>query len=146
MFLAWALLIAAPDDVEMKIWSALTASAPAIDQCTDAYTGEFPNEAGKVQIDCTIAVQGVVAKVVATTTLQGARNLRPCLERVAKTWRLPPPKNPEKMTLMINVKKGVKFALRKPGTAAPKEEAPPPQNAEEGFLQFLPSNWVEDAK
>jgi hypothetical protein len=134
-----------PEQIEKLVHQALLANAPAIDRCLAAYSDEFPKEVGKVVLDTVVAKDGSIAAATASTTLTGSRNLRPCLERAAKGWRLPPPANEEKLSLTLIVKKGAKFTLKKPGEPeAPNNERPQP--GDEGFLQFLPSSWGEGAK
>jgi len=131
-----------PKEVEMKVHETLAASAPAIDACTAAYTNEYPAAAGKAVIDATVVKDGSVGQAAVNTALEGARNLRLCLERVAKGWRLPPIHGEsEKLTLTINVKKGARFSLLKPG----EKPAPgqPQAEQQDGFVSFLPQSWAE---
>lgn len=136
-----------PEQAQLMVYNALMGSAPAIDQCTSAYLTEYPSGVGKVVLDCVVAKDGSVAHAEAKTSLEGARNLRPCLERVAKGWKLPPigSKEVDKLTIAVEVKKGVKFTLLKPGEKPP-EPKPGASQPEPGIVQFLPKAWTEGPK
>src|SRR5688572_11132118 len=115
-----------PEEVQQKVYQALMASAGAIDACNERYLVENPTESGKVELTATIIKDGTVPAAQANSALPGGRDLRPCLEKVAKSWKLPPIHvETEKLSLTVNVKKGVKFKLRKPGEKeAPGAEQP----------------------
>lgn len=137
-------------EAELILWRTLMGTASAIDACTQAYASEFPDASGTVELRSEVMKDGTVGRATARTSLEGARNLRPCLERVAKGWRFPPiAKDGEPLSLQIPVKRGNKFFIAKPGE---KDEASaaPSERPEEGFLQlipeFLPSTWVESPK
>jgi hypothetical protein len=137
---------ASKSEIETAVWKTIMASAPMIDGCTESYVAEFPEAKGQAQLSTTVVKDGSVSKVNVSTALQGARNLGPCLEKAAKTWRFP--KLNEKtesvqLSLAVQVRKGVKFQMRKPGEKEP-EQKPQPGYEDEGFIQFLPSGWVEN--
>ena len=69
---------------------------------------EYPTADGQVMLQTAVAKDGSVAQVTAVTSLEGARNLRPCLEKIAKGWRFPPHngEKPAPLTLPVRVKKG----------------------------------------
>jgi hypothetical protein len=137
---------ATPAEIEAKTYQVLLGAAPAIDQCTAAYSAEYPAEVGKVQLALTVQKDGSVAQVTAATTLQGARNLRPCLESVAKKWKLPAINTEsEKLALTITVKKGVKFTLKKPGEKAAEGQTQSGAQEESGFLQFTPEGFTPNS-
>jgi hypothetical protein len=130
-----------PAEIQEKVYKTLTAAGPAIDSCTEAYSNEFPTEVGKVELAVTVVKDGTVGPVVVNTALNGARNLRLCLEYAAKKWKFPPINTEaEKLSLTIAVRKGLKFALPKPGEK--KADAPVGQKQEDtGFVSFTPSGW-----
>jgi hypothetical protein len=130
-----------PQEIQSKVFAILSGAGPQIDACTEAYTNEFPANAGKVDVAVYIVKDGTVSKAEVSTTLDGARNLRPCLEAVAKRWKMPPINvEQERLNLTIQVKKGVKFALAKPGEKAAQQggETKP---EEQGFVSFLPQSF-----
>jgi hypothetical protein len=132
--------VMSPEEVQAEVHKTLAASAGAIDACTTAYLTEYPASDGKVAISAIVGKSGAVGSATANTTLDGARNLRPCLESVAKKWKFPPvQRDAEPLSLTIVVKKGVKFTLKKPGEKdqAPASGAP----ADEGFVTFTPAAW-----
>lgn len=133
-------------EVELAVAKTIAASGPAIDACTQSYTAEFPTEDGRAQIQTTVAKNGMVTKANVTTPLPSARNLIPCLMAVAKSWKFPPlAPNTESASLQIAVavKKGQKFALKMPGEKTPDGTQQPQTDQEGGFLQFVPTGWVE---
>lgn len=131
------------EQVQEKVYAVLRGSASQIDACTEAYTTEFPGSTGKAQLTAFIQKDGTVLKSEVSTALEGARNLRTCLESVARKWKLPPiHSEQEKLNLTIAVKKGQKFSLLKPGEKKPEQPGQAPQPAEEdGFVGFLPQSY-----
>jgi hypothetical protein len=127
-------------ELQVKVYNMLSGSSGAIDACTTAYTTEYPAADGKVQLEATVVKDGTVSVSTAQTTIDGARNLRPCLEKIAKGWKFPPlnKDGSEKMTLTIPVKKGTKFVLQKPG----EKQGAAQQEQPEGFLMFLPESFL----
>jgi hypothetical protein len=130
-----------PKELEEAVYKAIMASAGIIDTCTEAYTNEYPNNTGTANMATTVVKDGSVAKVTVNTSLEGSRNLVPCLEKAGKTWKFPKlgdRADGTQLNLTVNVKKGTKFTMRKPGEKAEEKK---PEQAPEGFLQFLPQAW-----
>ena len=134
-------------EAQMAAWKAIASSAGAIDGCTKQYLSEYPASQGKVDIAVTLAENGAVSKARATTGLEGARHLRPCLERVGKGWKFPPvSKANQTLNITVPVLKGAKFSLLKPGEK-PKPKEKKSKKKAEGFIRFLPGAWgkgIED--
>lgn len=131
-----------PEEVHAAVVKTLMSTAGAIDACTAAYVAEYPTGEGKVTLDVTVVKSGAVGNAVAKTSLDGARNLRPCLETVARKWKFPPiHRESEPLSLTVAVKKGAKFVIRKPGEKAPEPAPGQPSTEEEGFVQFTPQAW-----
>jgi hypothetical protein len=138
-----------PEQMQMKVYETISRSAGAIDQCTQAYLTEYPAANGNVELTAVIVKDGSVGQATASTQLEGARNLRPCLEKVPKGWKFfPIGSDSEKLVVVVHVKKGQKFVLRKPGEEAKPRPGEGPQ--EEGFIgfmpNFLPGGWAENPK
>lgn len=131
----------------LAAWKAISSTSSMIDACTEAYTAEYPNNAGTARIQATVGKDGTVEKAVVTTTLEGSRNLPPCLERVAKSWKLPATGGEAStpLSLTVQVRKGVKFVLKKPGekAQAPKQPGQPQEETVVDF-NFLPGSWTEN--
>jgi hypothetical protein len=128
-------------ELEEAVYKAIMSSAGQIDACTAAYLNEYPNNAGTANMAATIVKDGSVPRVNVSTSLEGSRNLVPCLEKAGKIWKFP--KLGEKseqaqITLTVQVKKGVKFTMKKPGEKAEEAKA---AAEPEGFMQFVPSAW-----
>jgi len=133
-----------------KVVVAINASAPMIDACVDRYVEEYPRAKGVAKIEVVVDETGKVSKARAQTSLEGARNLRPCLANTAETWKLPPPRDPN-ASLSVNVKvaKGQRFELLTPKeqAAAEAERKAAAKNAEKEeeplfkIGTFLPSGW-----
>jgi hypothetical protein len=134
-----------PSQIEEAVYKAIMSGAGAIDACTDAYTAEYPEEKGNAKLDTTVVKSGDVSKVKVSCSLQGTRNLIPCLEKAAKTWKFP--KLNEKtesvqLSLTVQIHKGVKFNMKKPGEKdKPAEDKK--NEEDEGFIYFFPTGWVE---
>lgn len=113
-------------DLEKKIIGTLNSKASAIDGCVKRHLTEYPDANGKVSLAIDVDGKGKVPKASATTPLPGARNLRPCLERVAKGYDFPVPEGfvPTTLKIDVPVEKGVSFKLYAPG------EAPEPKKGE----------------
>jgi hypothetical protein len=126
--------------LEKKIIGVLNGKGPQMDQCVERYLEEYPAADGGVQLKMEIGKGGVVVEATADTTLEGARNLRPCIAKVAKGYVFPEPARAEKVTLTINlvVKKGAKFKLYGPGESPPKPEA----REGEPIFHFMPTGWT----
>jgi hypothetical protein len=136
-----------PEQMQMKVWQTVSGSGAAIDRCTDAYLKEYPTASGNVQLKATVVKDGTVGQASADTSLDGARNLRPCIEKVAKGWKLPPLQTEsEQLSLTVVVKKGTKFSLRKPGEKDEQKPAAGGGQQDEGFMDFLPRSWSESPK
>ena|SRR5688572_6899430 len=141
VFLALA-ITAEPSAADQKQYEeaarkAINASGPAIDACTARYLEEQPGSEGLAKIAIQVGKGGLVSSAAVDTPLPQARSLKECLERIARTWRMPPPQTdkPDELKLQIPVKKGAKFKIYGPGEQPPPEAADQPQ----GFLQFTPS-------
>jgi hypothetical protein len=133
-------------EVEQQIRGMLNASGPAIDRCVERHAVEYPSADGKAEVVATVLPTGVVARAAVETALEGARNLRLCLEQVARAWRFPSgAAEPHPVRLALTVRKGVRFHLpdpaAKPGPAA--QGARPP-SGDDGFLRFSPGAWAGD--
>lgn len=128
-----------PDQI--KVIDTINQSGPAIDACVNRYVQEYPSAQGKLSLSVMVGPDGRVVSSRAETALPGARNLRPCIEGVARRWRLPEPKE-ESATLGIDipVRPGAKFKLKKPGEKEPKPKKSPKQE-EPGFMRIQPTGW-----
>ena len=121
---------------QVELRNAINKTAQRIDACTGRYLVENPGVSGKAKISVTIVEGGKVGEAQVQTQLLQARSLRACLERVAQSWQLPPPKSkePDRVELQVTVEKGVTFKLHAPG------EKPKGQKKKaDGFLRFTPS-------
>lgn len=128
-------------EFQVAAWKAIMATAPMIDKCTNRYTEEFPDRRGTVSIQFEIPGDGKVKSAKATSGLQASQNLQGCLRDVARNWRLPPVA-PLKVntTLEVQVAKGQRFFMRKPGEK--EDDAPKAAQQDEGFIRFLPAqDW-----
>jgi hypothetical protein len=133
-------------EAALAAWKTINGSGPQIDQCTQAYIGEYPATDGSVKLQITVVKNGTVGTAAVNTSLEGARNLRPCLEKVAKNWKfMPLATETEQLALTIPVKKGQKFVLKKPGEKS-EPTAPGQEKQEETVFDFLPSTWTESPK
>ena len=140
---------AAPPDprlaeVERQVRTMLNASGPSIDRCVERHAEEYPGADGRAEVIATVLPTGQVARASVETALEGARNLRLCLEQVAKAWRFPAgAAEAHPVRLALVVRKGVRFAL--PDPAAPPTAASPARAAaDDGFLRFSPGAWAGD--
>jgi hypothetical protein len=129
----------AAKQADIKVRTALNAAGGSIDACTDRYLSEYPAADGKADIALTVLKNGMVQKATVEVGLEGARNLKPCLEAAGRGIKFPDVAN-DGATLKITVpiKKGAKFRVPMPGD-------PPPEGAkpqDEGFVQFLPADWT----
>lgn len=141
--LVWLILAVAaePSEADQKKYeeatrNAINATAAQIDGCTDRYLVEQPGTKGIVKVSVKIVKGGAVGHALAETSLTQPRSLKECLERIARTWRLPEPETdqPDNLSLEIPVRPGAKFKLY-----GPDEQPPPKANDEpQGFLQFTP--------
>ncbi|MCK6548294.1 AgmX/PglI C-terminal domain-containing protein [Myxococcota bacterium] len=139
---------AAAKQAEEQVYRAIGATASAIDACNDAYVAEYPASQGTAKIEVKVAKDGSVVGASVTTALEGARNLRPCLERVAKSWRFPAhgADQPQPMSMSVPIRKGAKFVLKRPGDKAEPAKAAAGGGAqEETIVDFMPTGWG-DAK
>ncbi|MCS6760529.1 MAG: AgmX/PglI C-terminal domain-containing protein [Candidatus Devosia euplotis] len=127
-----------PEQAQEKVRQTLNASGGAVDACTARYVAENPAKPGMADVKVEIAEDGSVSKGTVNTTLPGARNLRSCLERVAKSWRFPKPGGPgQKFTLNIPVKANVKFRML--SEAEKKAMTPKEKKERGGFMTFMPN-------
>lgn len=128
---------------------SINSTGAQIDACSERYLVENPGQKGQAKVSVRIVKGGRVDRAEVTTSLPQARTLRLCLERIAKTWRLPAPKSdkPDELSIQVPVVKGYKFKIY-----GPDEEPPPPppgQPKAQGFIKFTPKflrNWGEDKK
>lgn len=135
-----------PEAVQLKVWQALMASATQIDACTQKYTSEFPDRVGSVSITVGIGSDGRVQTVKTDTDLKAPDRLNGCLGSVARSWRLPghSGEEPASLTLKVEVKKGQKFKLLKPGEKPPAAPAAQGQAAPaEPQFRYAPS-WTQE--
>ena len=130
---------------EKKLVTAINAGGPGIDGCVARYSKEYPQSDGTVRLNMTVGLDGRVSGADAQTGLKGARNLRPCLERVAKGLKFPAPKTakPVQMGISVPVKKGAKFKLYAEGEAPPpkKDEPEPPRVLRFNGGAWFPTAW-----
>jgi hypothetical protein len=139
---------AAQKQAEELVHRSISATSAAIDACNDAYTAEYPAAQGSARIDVKVAKDGTVAQATVTVNLEGARNLRPCLERVAKGWRFPAhgQADAQPLSMTVPVRKGAKFVLKRPGDKSePAKPAAGGGAQEESLVDFMPTGWG-DAK
>lgn len=145
--LSWVLTLVLPAQAappmnaeQIKVIDSINATGPAIDACVNKYLTEYPSQRGHVMLAVSVNAEGKVASSKATTSLEGARNLRPCLEAVGKTWTFPPPKDKTAdLNLKIGVMPGTRFRLRKPGDPPPEPKAEP--KPEPGAVKLQPTGW-----
>ncbi|MBK8013474.1 MAG: hypothetical protein IPK13_19230 [Deltaproteobacteria bacterium] len=136
-------------DIEQQVIGAIARTAGAIDACNDAYIGEYPAAKGTVSLTAGVERPGTVSTASAETSLEGARNLRYCLERVARSWRFPPlttGKEKEDLTITIPIAKGAKFKLKKPGEKEQESKPAAGKKPREGFIRFLPESFLPSWK
>lgn len=126
--------------LEVQIIGVLNGRGVQMDQCTERYLTEYPEQKGSVALAMSVDPSGKVLSATAQTGLTGARNLRPCIEAVAKGYIFPTTKGdkPAPINLTIPVEKGAKFKIYPPGEAPKPKEGPPPSS---GFLRFTPADW-----
>ncbi|MEM6860153.1 MAG: hypothetical protein AAF627_05320 [Myxococcota bacterium] len=139
-----------PSTVE-KVITAINVSAPRIDACVARYTEEYPQADGVAQLQVVVDETGKVSEAQASTSLEGARLLRPCLASAAETWKLPPPSKPNAtLSVKVRVAKGRRFKLLTPkeqaqaAADAQRRAAEAASKEDEGFVNvgtFLPSGW-----
>lgn len=128
-------------EFQLAVWKAITGTAPQIDRCTQRYTEEFPDRVGTVTINVEIPGDGRVRTAKADSPLQASQNLTGCLKDVARSWRFPAIEPAKVSTsLVVQVAKGQKFAMRKPGEKEPEAKQPEAPK-DEGFMRFTPSKW-----
>ncbi len=130
--------------VHMKVWRVLDGAKKEIDGCTARYVEEYPKAKGTARVSTTVQKDGRVSKASVSTSLEGARNLRACLEKIARGWRFPEPQaESADFSFELVVQKGVKFSLLKPGEK-PKDR-PKEGKGDQGFIKFvgrwLPPGW-----
>lgn len=145
MIFAVALLALAaesgPSKAQVEVLKAINASGPQVDACTQRYLLAHPDADGAVELEAIVNEEGKVTEATANTKLTGARRLRPCLEGVAKGWKLPPPsEHGASVGIKVTVKKGAKFRIRLPGDAPPKP--PPGADEDEGLFTLTPSSFL----
>lgn len=130
---------------QLAILETVNSSGPRIDRCVARYLEEQPGRKGIAKITVEAGPEGRPQTTKVATDLPQARTLRSCLEQVARTWALPPPKEGSgKLELSVPVYPGAKFRIPKPGEEPPepeKEEAPPPKWFNPASTGFLPSGW-----
>lgn len=135
-------------EIEAQVIGAIARTAGAINACNDAHIGEYPAAKGTVSLTASVGRPGTVSTASAETSLEGARNLRYCLERVAQSWRFPPlttGKDKEDLTITIQIAKGAKFKLKKPGEQD-ESSKPAAKKEREGFIRFLPESFLPSWK
>ncbi len=126
--------------LQSKLTAVFNSRGPQLDRCTERYLEEFPEAKGKVDVTMKVLIDGKVSKATVTTRLSGARNLRPCIERVVKTYVFGPTKTETlDLTIAVPVAPGVKFRLYGPGEKPERSAATPPQ---EGYIRFQGRSWT----
>lgn len=126
--------------LEKQIRRVLNAKGPAIDACVKRYLVEYPEAKGTAQLKLAIDDEGKVPKAEVSTKLTGARNLRPCLERVGESLQFPKPERKGgggDITLTIPVEQGAEFEIPPPGAKREAQKKRP-----SGFMRFVPNNWA----
>ena len=133
----------APDlnPAQLQVIERINATGPAIDRCVTRYLAEYPEARGRVALSVVVGEAGRVTTARASTQLPGARHLRPCLQQVARGWKLPPPEAEQaRLNLQVSVRKGAKFRLKKPGEE--RRRAPSKDDEkDEGFYKMQPAGW-----
>ena len=125
--------------VEKPLRMVLNAGGPAFDACMNRYLHEYPEVKGSVKLELGVASDGQVRQAKAETSLVGARNLRPCLESVAKNLHFPKHRGDQlgQLSVTIPIEKGARFRLWAPG-----EEPPPGKpHQKRTMVRFLPGDW-----
>ena len=126
--------------IQRKLIEVINSQAGSVDACTGRYVSEYPKANGTASIELKVNKEGAVARATITTSLAGARNLRLCLEKVAKAYRFPPPESDELVTLsfQVLVKPGAKFKMYMPGEEPKAEQA---EQRPPSFFKLLPTGW-----
>lgn len=125
---------------ETAVRNALNGAGASIDACVERHIAEYPTADGKATLDLTVQKTGMVEKCVVTVALEGARNLKVCLEKAGRSVKFPQPgEGGATLKVTAVIKKGAKFRIPAPDEKPPEGE-PPPQD--EGFVDFFPANWV----
>ncbi len=125
--LTTAAYAAKPDSKALmeRVRKTLNASGSSIDACNTRYLSEYPKAQGKADVSVFVGPKGKVTKASIKTSLEGARNLRYCLEQVAKGWTLPKEyAGPKPMNLSVPIQAGVKFKILAPGEKPPPGQPP----------------------
>lgn len=131
---------------QLGIWTVLSASAGQIDACTARYTSEFPDRKGEARISVKVIEGGRVQDATATSELPSSDRLTTCLSSVGRLWRFA--EGPMELALPVQVAKGLKLRLKKPGEKDPPPAAPPSPgeapktDGQDGFIRFTPS-WEQ---
>jgi hypothetical protein len=127
--------------IEAQVRQMLNASGPRLDACVARHAEEYPSVDGRATIVATVKQDGSVLSARVETALEGARNLRFCLEQAAKTWRFPEANAATvEVKIQVPVKKGANFRLPAPGEKRTERV----EQAKDGFLFFMPGEWKSD--
>ncbi|MBI4815633.1 MAG: hypothetical protein HY791_05225 [Deltaproteobacteria bacterium] len=125
-------------ELGMAVWSGVSMSASAIDNCTGRYIEEFKDAKGEVKIAFKVEGKSTPSDVNVTTSLESSDKLMKCLRDVARRWTFPPKTNFE-LSIDVKVSKGTKFVLLKPGEQPPPPPPGQPKSDEDpGFVSFEP--------
>jgi len=126
--------------LQLKIIAQLNTKGPQMDACTKRFLDEYPKAKGAVTLSMKVSPEGKVVSAQAVTALKGARNLRPCIEAVGKSYTFEPTNaaEPAPLSITIPVEDGAKFKLYPPGQEPkrPKEDKTAP-----AIFRFTPSTW-----
>lgn len=126
--------------LQLKIIAKLNTKGPQFDACTKRFLEEYPKANGAVTLSMKISPEGKVVSAQAVTALKGARNLRPCIESVGKSYTFEPTQaaEPAPLSVTIPVEDGAKFKLYPPGQEPkrPKEDKSAP-----AIFRFTPATW-----
>lgn len=126
--------------LQAKLIGVLNSRGAEIDRCTERHLGEFPEAKGKVDVAMKVGMDGKVRKATVATRLSGARNLRPCIERVVKTYVFAPTKTETvDLNITVPVVKGAKFRLYGPGETPKTAKSAP---AQQGYIRFTGRSWT----
>ena len=111
----------------------------SVDACVAKFTEKDPEVTGRIGLRVVYRNTGEPWRVEVTERLPGARHLLACLDRVARTWRLPPmERDYAKLDVTVAVYPGARFDLRPPPPQEEDEPPPPPL----GTFTFQPGGFI----
>jgi hypothetical protein len=128
-------------EFKMAVWNTISGASRSIDSCVDRYTSVFAGNKGTVSIGFDLAPDGRVQRSRVSSGLPSQQSLHDCLDAIVRLWRFPEIHTAQvSLTINVNVAKGAKFKLLKPGEKPPppSPSAPPPPEGEGSLLDFGP--------